>query len=84
MYIYNLSNKKVCIYNKKACIYMGVCMCVCCLFFFFLGGVGVVLINILVPQVGPQTKIPSFAPTLPCYVYPWLWHYIYLAYEPIE
>ena len=85
MYIYNLSNKKVCIYNKKACIYMGVCMCVCCLFFFFFfGGVGVVLINILVPQVGPQTKIPSFAPTLPCYVYPWLWHYIYLAYEPIE
>ena len=37
MYIYNLSNKKVCIYNKKACIYMAVCMCVCCLFFFFFG-----------------------------------------------
>ena len=69
-------------------MYIYGCVYVCLLFVFFFffggGGVGVVLINILVPQVGPQTKIPSFAPTLPCYVYPWLWHYIYLAYEPIE
>ena len=56
------------------------CVCVC----VFLGGGGVVLIKISGPQLGPQTKIPSSAPALPCFVYPWLWHYIYLAYEPIE
>ena len=62
-------------------IYIYLCVCVCV---FFFGGGGVVLINILVPQLDPQTKIPSSAPALSFYVYPWLWHYIYLAYEPIE
>ena len=65
------------------CVCERECMCMC--FFFFLGGGGgFVLINILVPQLGPQMKIPSSSPALPCYVYPWLWHYIYLAYEPTE
>ena len=54
-------------------------MCVCVCVFG-----GVVLIKISVPQLGPQTKIPSSVPALPCYVYLWLWHYIYLAYEPTE
>ena len=39
--IYNLSNKKACVYNKKS-----VCM----------RGGGVVLINILMPQLGPPNK----------------------------
>ena len=59
---------------------MCVCVCVC----LGGGGGGVVLIKILVPQLGHQTKIPSSTPAQPCHVYPWLWHYIYLAYEPIK
>ena len=40
--VYNLSNKKVCVYNIKTCVHM-------CVW-------GVVLINILVLQLGPPTK----------------------------
>ena len=47
MYIYNLSNKKVCVYNKKTCVYlyMGVCLDK----------------YISVATWLPQTKIPSSA-----------------------
>ena len=50
VYIYNLSNKKVCVYNKKkTCVFM-------CVY-------GVVLINILVLQLGPP-KQKFLAPPL--------------------
>ena len=75
VYIYNLLNKKVCVYiyicvcvcvyiiKKKrkrvcVCIYIYICIYVC----------GVVLINILVPQLGSlQTKIPDPAPEKVCH-----------------
>ena len=47
MYIYNLLNKKVCVYNKKACI----CVCGGCLDKY-----------ISVATWPPQTKIPGSVP----------------------
>ena len=52
--IYNLSNKKnvyiyvcVCVYNKKTCV---------CIYIYIYMYVGVILINILMPQLGPPNK----------------------------
>ena len=70
MCIYITYQIKSFLYIIKKLVYIYISLCVC----VFFGGGGVVLI----------TKIPSSALALPSYVYPWLWHYIYLAYEPIE
>ena len=58
VYIYNLSNKKVCVYNKKS-MYICVCMCVCV---WGAGGCLDKYINIATPPP-PKTKIFGSTPS---------------------